>query len=164
MDATYRIATGSDSRPTRARFGVVAFAVALAMVTYLDRACIAAMAKDVRRDLSISESQMAYVFGAFALAYAVFEIPTAWWADRRGTRSVLARIVGWWSALTIATACAVGYWSLLAIRFLFGAGEAGAWPCVASTFARWIPARERGRVQGIFFAGAHLSGGLTPLL
>jgi sugar phosphate permease len=53
---------------------------------------------------------------------------------------------------------------LLTIRFLFGMGEAGAWPCVARTFARWIPVRERGRVQGVFFAGAHLVGGLTPAL
>jgi len=94
----------------------------------------------------------------------VFEIPTAWWADRKGTRSVLSRIVLWWSALTAATAAAFSYPMLLAIRFLFGMGEAGAWPCVARTFARWIPVRERGRVQGVFFAGAHLVGGLTPNL
>lgn len=162
MDGSQRIDYGVC--PTRVRFGVLAFAVALAMVTYLDRACIAAVAKDIRRDLSISEQQMAYVFTAFAIPYALFEVPTAWWADRRGTRRVLTRIVAWWSALTIATACAIGYRSMLVIRFLFGAGEAGAWPCVASTFARWIPARERGRVQGIFFAGAHLSGALTPVL
>jgi nitrate/nitrite transporter NarK len=53
---------------------------------------------------------------------------------------------------------------MLIIRFLFGVGEAGAWPNAARVFSRWIPARERGRVQGIFFAGAHLSGGLTPIL
>ena len=41
---------------------------------------------------------MSYVYSAFALAYAAFEIPTAWWADRFGTRKVLARIVVWWSA------------------------------------------------------------------
>ena len=68
-----------------------AFAVALAMVTYLDRVCISTVAKDIRHDLSISEQQMGYVFSAFSVAYVVFEIPTAWWADRRGTRSVLTR-------------------------------------------------------------------------
>jgi len=50
------------------------------------------------------------------------------------------------------------------VRFLFGAGEAGAWPCAARALSRWIPTRERGTVQGIFFAGAHLVGGLTPVL
>jgi MFS transporter, ACS family, glucarate transporter len=150
--------------PTRVRYQVVALAVLLAMVTYLDRVCISKLAPEIMRDLELSKIQMGYVFSAFALAYALFEIPTAWWADRAGTRVVLTRIVIWWSAFTIATAAAFNYATLLLVRFLFGAGEAGAWPCVARTFSRWIPSRERGTVQGIFFAGAHLAGGLTPLL
>jgi MFS transporter, ACS family, glucarate transporter len=149
---------------THVRYRVVALVTGLGMITYLDRACIATLAPGIMRDLGLSTIQMGYAFTAFQLAYAVFEIPTAWWADRRGTRSVLSRIVLWWSALTAATAAAFSYPMLLAIRFLFGMGEAGAWPCVARTFARWIPIHERGRVQGVFFAGAHLVGGLTPAL
>lgn len=152
------------STPTRVRYRVVAMATALAMITYLDRVCIAKLAPDIMRDLNLSKIEMGYVFSSFALAYAFFEIPTAWWADRSGTRSVLTRIVLWWSCFTAATAAASSYGSLLVLRFLFGAGEAGAWPCVARTFSRWIPSRERGRVQGVFFAGAHLVGGLTPTL
>ena len=150
--------------PTRARYRVVALATSLGMITYLDRACIATLAPGITRDLGLSTIQMGYAFTVFQLAYALFEIPTAWWADRKGTRAVLARIVLWWSGLTAATAAAFSYPALLAIRFLFGMGEAGAWPCVARTFSRWIPAGERGRVQGVFFAGAHLVGGLTPSL
>src|SRR6187549_2403847 len=150
--------------PTHARYRVVALATGLAMITYLDRACIATLAPGIIRDLGLTTVQMGYVFTVFQLAYALFEIPTAWWADRKGTRSVLSRIVLWWSGLTAATAAAFSYPALLAIRFLFGMGEAGAWPCVARTFSRWIPAGERGRVQGVFFAGAHLVGGLTPSL
>jgi MFS family permease len=112
----------------------------------------------------LSKDQMSYVYSAFALAYAAFEIPTAWWADRTGTRRVLTRIVVWWSAFTMSTAAAFNLVSLVVTRFLFGAGEAGAWPSVARTFSRWIPKSERGKVQGIFFSGAHLAGGLTPLI
>src|SRR3954451_528070 len=136
----------------------------LAAVTYLDRVCISIVAPSIMRDLKLSQIQMSYVFSAFTLAYAIFEIPTARWADRIGSRKVLTRIVLWWSAFTMATAGASNYLALLVVRFLFGVGEAGAWPNAARVFARWIPARERGRVQGLFFAGAHLSGGLTPLL
>lgn len=153
----------SSERPTRVRFRVVSLVVALAMITYLDRACLGALAPDIMRDLDLSKEQMSWVFSAFALAYAAFEIPTAWWADRQGTRRVLTRIVLWWSAFTMATAAAFNLVSMLIVRFLFGAGEAGAWPCVARTFARWIPLAERGRVQGVFFSGAHLAGGLTPV-
>src|SRR6187549_2917529 len=106
--------------PTRARYRVVTLATALAMVTYLDRACIAALAPGIMRDLGLTTVQMGYVFTVFQLAYALFEIPTARWADRRGTRMVLSRIVLWWSALTAATGAAVNYPVLLVIRFLFG--------------------------------------------
>lgn len=154
------IARASD----RVRYRVVAFAVALAGVTYLDRICISVLAPSIARDLSLSRLEMASVFTAFAIAYASFEIPSAWWGERVGTRRVLTRIVCWWSAFTMATGLATNYAVMLLIRFLFGAGEAGAWPNAARTFSRWIPIRERGRVQGIFFAGAFLAGGLTPAL
>jgi MFS family permease len=136
----------------------------LAAITYLDRVCISMLAPDIMRDLRLNNIRMSYAFSAFTLAYALFEIPTAWWADRVGSRSVLTRIVLWWSAFTLATAASFVYAALLVIRFLFGMGEAGAWPSVARVFSCWIPSNERGRIQGIFFASAHLSGGLTPLL
>jgi ACS family glucarate transporter-like MFS transporter len=148
----------------RVRFRVVAFAVGLAGITYLDRICISTLTPAIMRDLALTKLDMSYVFSAFAVAYALFEVPSAWWGERVGTRRVLTRIVCWWSAFTIATASVWSYGSMLAVRFLFGAGEAGAWPNAARTFSRWIPAPERGRVQGVFFAGAFLFGGLTPAL
>lgn len=136
----------------------------LAGLTYLDRVCISIVAPNIMHDLRLTGVQMSYVFSAFTLAYALFEIPTAAWADRIGSRRVITRIVLWWSAFTMGTAAAFNYTAVLLVRFLFGVGEAGAWPNAARVFSRWIPARERGRVQGFFFAGAHLSGGLTPIL
>jgi ACS family glucarate transporter-like MFS transporter len=138
--------------------------VTLAMVTYLDRACIGAMAPSIRAEFGLNESQMGWVFFAFILAYAIFEIPTARWADQRGAKAVLTRIVAWWSVFTLATAAAWNYASLLVMRFLFGAGEAGAFPCVARVLSRWMPFRERGTAKGIFFAGAYISASLTTLL
>jgi MFS family permease len=154
----------TTTAPTRARFKVVGLATTLAMVTYLDRVSIGTLAPGIMRDLGLSLVQMGWVFFAFQFAYSLFEIPTGRWADRKGTRAVVARIVLWWSVMTAATAAAFNYPMMLIVRFLFGAGEAGAWPCVARTFSRWIPIGERGRVQGVFFAGAHLVAGLTPFL
>jgi len=160
-------ASASGTMPalrSNTRFGVVAFCVALAWITYMDRACIGVLSSAIRADLGLSMTQMGYVFSAFTLAYAIFEIPSAWWGERIGARRVLARIVTWWSVFTILTAAATGLKSMVIVRFLFGAGEAGAWPNATRVFSRWIPAQERGRVQGIFFAGAHLAAGLTPPL
>jgi len=151
-------------RTSRVRYLVLAVAVALAAITYLDRVCISQMKPEITRDLGLTEQQMSFVFSAFTLAYAVFEIPTGAWGDRVGTRRVLTRIVVWWSSFTMLTAAAFNYVSLLVIRFLFGMGEAGAFPNASKTFSRWFPAVERGKAQGIFFAGAHLGGGLTQVL
>ncbi len=138
--------------------------VLLAAITYTDRVCISVTAPAIMRDLDLSQVQMSFVFSAFTLAYALFEIPTGCWGDRVGTRRVLTRIVAWWSTFTMLTGAAASYGWLLITRFLFGAGEAGAWPNVARTFSAWFPLTERGTAQGIFFMGAHLAGGLTPLL
>ena len=138
--------------------------MALAAITYLDRVCISVTAPAMREDLGLSTVQMGWVFSAFVLSYGIFEIPTGWWADRVGARRVLTRIVVWWSAFTVLTGAAFNYWQLLLTRFLFGAGEAGAWPNVGIVISKWIPKNERGTIQGAFFSGAHAAAGLTPLL
>jgi MFS transporter, ACS family, glucarate transporter len=151
-----------NARPGHVRYKVVAFAVAMAAITYLDRVSISTLAPAIMRDLRLTRVEMSYIFAAFPISYALFEIPTAWWGERIGTRRVLARIVGWWSAFTAATGAVTSYPVMLVVRFLFGAGEAGAWPNAAKAFSRWIPAVEMGRVQGVFFMSAHLTGGLAP--
>jgi ACS family glucarate transporter-like MFS transporter len=138
--------------------------VVLAFLTYMDRVCISVTAPAISHDLGLTTVQMGFVFSAFTAAYALFEIPTGWWADRIGSRRVLTRIVVWWSAFTGLTGVAWNFPSLLALRALFGAGEAGAWPTVARALSRWFPERERGTAQGIFFMGAHLGGGVTPIV
>ena len=146
------------------RTRVLGMTVALAFLTYMDRVCISVTAPAMMRDLRLTPLQMGFVFSAFTAAYALFEIPTGWWADRIGSRKVLTRIVVWWSVFTGLTATAWNFPSLLAFRALFGAGEAGAWPTVARALSRWFPRQERGTAQGIFFMGAHLGGGAAPLL
>jgi MFS transporter, ACS family, glucarate transporter len=150
-----------STRPTNARYKVIAITAALAMVTYLDRACIGSMKTEISKDFDLDPAQFAWVANAFLFMYAIFEIPTARWADRRGAKSVLTRIVTWWSAFTILTAGAWNYASLLATRALFGVGEAGAWPCMARVMSRWIPLDMRASAKGLFFAAAYASAGVT---
>jgi len=151
-------------RAPAGRHKVLALAFCLAFITYLDRVCISVTAPAIMHDLSLTKIQMSFIFSSFTLAYALFEAPTGWWGDRVGPRRVLTRIVVWWSVFTAATASATGFRSLAVLRFLFGMGEAGAWPNVAKALSRWFPSSERGTAQGIFFMGAHLGGGVTPVL
>jgi MFS transporter, ACS family, glucarate transporter len=152
------------SRPTRTRRRVLIFAFLLSVVTYLDRICISAAAPYIMADLGLTVLQMSVVFSAFTLAYSLFEIPSGWLADVRGPRRMLTRIVVWWSAFTMLTAAAAGFRSLVVIRFLFGAGEAGAFPTVARSFSRWFPRRERGTANGVLFLGSRIGGMLSAPL
>ncbi len=151
-------------KPSRARFTLLRFAFALSVVTYLDRVCIATAATSIREELHLSTVQMGWIFSAFTLAYAIFEIPSGWLGDTIGPRKVLTRIVLWWSAFTMATGAAWSYVSLLTFRFLFGAGEAGAFPNASRSFSQWFPTAERGRAHGIIFMGTRLGGALAPPL
>ncbi len=107
---------------------------------------------------------MGYVFSAFTFAYAVFEIPAGWMGDRFGPRKVLMRIVLWWSAFTALTGATLGFYSLLAVRFLFGAGEAGCFPNTAKAYSIWLPSEERNRAQSFLWISARWSGAFTPFL
>ena len=138
---------------SRVRSRVLGFAFPLAVITYLDRICISAAAPFIMDDLHLTVLQMSVVFSAFTLAYSLFEIPSGWLGDVNGPRRVLTRIVLWWSAFTMLTGAARGLPSLVAIRFLFGAGEAGAFPNIARSFSRWFPLRERGQANGVMFLG-----------
>src|SRR5437870_13722668 len=109
--------TVSAQPPTRVRYWVIVFAVALAVVTYIDRVCISQAAPLMSRDLNFTKEQMGYVFSAFVLAYALFEIPSGYLGDRYGARKVLMRIVVWWSFFTAATGWATSFISMVVTRF-----------------------------------------------
>ena len=149
---------------SRVRFRVRRLAFWLAIITYLDRVCISVAAPFIMDDLGLTVVQMGLVFSAFTLAYSLFEIPSGWLGDVMGPRRVLTRIVLWWSAFTMATGLAQGPRSLILIRFLFGAGEAGAFPNAVRSFATWFPVRERGTANGVLFFGSRLGGALTAPL
>lgn len=149
---------------TRGRFTLLNFALALSIITYVDRVAIASAATAIRTELGLSTVQMGWVFSAFTFAYAAFEIPSGWWGDVVGPRRVLTRIVLWWSTFTMVTGLAWNFASLAAARFLFGVGEAGAFPNISRTFARWFPTRERGHAHGVVFMGTRLGGAIAPPL
>jgi MFS family permease len=151
-------------QPTRERDWVIFFAVTLAVITYIDRVCISQAAPYMRKDLGLDPVQMGKAFTAFGIAYAAFEIPGGFLGDWMGPRRVLMRIVLWWSFFTAATGWVFSLPSLLATRFLFGAGEAGCFPNLTKAFTTWLPSKERVRAQGITWLSARWGGAFTPPL
>jgi MFS transporter, ACS family, glucarate transporter len=164
MGEPHETVPATSDPPSRARFGVLAFLCTLALLLYVDRVCIGQAETSIRAELGLSKAEMAWVYTAFTLAYCLFEVPTGHWGDRFGSRGVIARVVLWWSAFTALTGAAFGLWSLLAFRFLFGAGEAGALPNAARVVTRWFPPQEQGKVRGAIGTAALLGAAVAPVL
>jgi MFS transporter, ACS family, glucarate transporter len=143
---------------------VLALLTLLSVITYLDRVCISVAGPRMQEALKISPAAWGWVTGIFVISYAIFEIPTGVLGDRIGPRRVLTRIVLWWSGFTTVTGLVTGYYPLLLARFLFGAGEAGAYPNASVVVARWFPVHERGRAFGIVLMAGQVGGAIAPLL
>ncbi len=152
------------SSPAGDRRGVVGLLFLLFVITYLDRICISVAGPRMQAELGIGPIGWGWVTGIFTFAYCVFEIPTGTMGDRLGPRRVLTRIVGWWSVFTILTGSVSSFVPLLIIRFLFGAGEAGAFPNAAIVVARWFPPAQRATMAGVTLMASQVGGAIAPLL
>src|SRR5436305_15075262 len=153
----------SEAR-TRVRVRVMAFLCVLSFLTYYERQCIVRAQESIQASLSIDDGQMGIVFGTFWFAYALFEIPGGWMGDRLGARFTITRIVLAWSLFTVLTGAATGFYSLLLYRFLFGVGEAGAFPNMARIQSRWLPIAERARAGGLLWLMARWGAAFSPLI
>ncbi|MGA2536996.1 MAG: MFS transporter [Terracidiphilus sp.] len=151
-------------KASRTRYSVVVLAIALAMLSYVQRVAISQAAGPIAHDLHFSKQQMGLIFGAFGLSYALFEIPMGLLGDRLGVKRVLAQIVLAWSVCTALTGAAWNVTSLAAIRFLFGAGEAGCFPNLTRMLSAWLPARERVTAQALLWTFTRWAGAATPPL
>lgn len=149
----------------KGRYWVVAGMFLLALLLYIDRVCISIAKDPIAKDLDLDDKAMGWVLSAFALGYALLQVPSGIMADRYGPRKILAGIVTFWSGLTALTGMAWNFLSLLGIRFLFGAGEAGAFPGMSRAIYSWIPLQERGIITGINFSGSRLGAAFAlPLV
>jgi len=148
----------------RNRYGVVGLLISLFAITYLDRVCISVAGPRMQADLHIDPVGWGWVTGIFTLSYCLFEIPTGALGDKIGPRSVLTRIVLWWSAFTALTGAATSYYPLLVTRFFFGAGEAGAFPNASVVVSRWFPPSQRATMSGVTLMASQIGGALAPLL
>lgn len=145
---------------TYIRWYVVAMCFFVSFLTIVDRVAISAAMNDMSADLGISNLEFGWVFGVFALGYALFQIPAGWLVDRYGPRLFLGSIVLLWSVFTGWTGLVYGLTTLIVIRFLFGMAEAGAYPGCSRAFYSWLPGGERGIAQGILFTGSRLGAAL----
>jgi MFS family permease len=176
------LSPGLSSPATRVRYSILGLLCALAMITYMDRAVYGSARDDIMSSVGRPTEDIFYLLTAFQIAYALFEVPAGWMGDRFGPRGTLLRIVLWWSGFIALTALVpgiiisqtaqadlpivgpimIGFVVIVAMQFLFGMGEAGAFPNITRALYNWFPSSQRGSAQGTIWLAARLMGGLTP--
>jgi MFS transporter, ACS family, glucarate transporter len=156
-------------RRMRVRFFLAFWLFVLSGVAFLDRTNISIAGLQISAEYGLGNQRLGWIFSAFLIGYAGFQIPAGWLAARYGPRRVLTLGVLWWGVATGLTALLPPSIShavmvLVAIRFALGAGEAVIYPAANQFVARWIPVQERGFINGLIFAGVGAGSGLTPPL
>ena len=146
------------------RYRVLAFLCSLATLTYLDRICISIVGVRIKDEFNLNNEQFGWVLASFALAYALFEIPSGALGDRIGPRAVFIRIVLLWSLFTALTGFTTGLISLIIVRFLFGIGESGTYPNSLIVVSRWFPANETGRALTWVGLGQQIGSAIAPVI
>jgi len=159
----------SDGRRTRIRYFLAFWLFVLSGVAFLDRTNISIAGLQISSEYGLGNERLGWIFSAFLIGYAGFQLPAGWLAARFGPRKVLALGVVWWGVATALTALlpsgiAHAVLLLIVIRFALGAGEAVIYPAANQFVARWIPMQERGFINGLIFAGVGAGSGLTPPL
>jgi ACS family glucarate transporter-like MFS transporter len=164
--------TGIRERATRVRFRVLGAACLLAVITYIHRVGFATASAELKGPLGLSDSHLGWLMAAFMIGYGVFEMPWGYLGDLLGVRSILAAIILGGSTLTAALVLVVLLpariaWILpflLAVRFLFGAFQAGTFPAITRMISDWIPVTERGGAQGLLWMSSRIGGATAPSL
>ena len=156
------MAEAAIGRTSRGRWYVLLLISVMYLITYLDRVNISTAAPEISKEFGFDKVTMGYIFSAFVWAYAIFQVPGGWLSDRFGARSVLTGVVTYWSIMTAATAGALSSVSFIFVRFLFGVGEAGAFPGATRAMQLWYPRRERGLVQGVTHSASRLGAAIAP--
>src|ERR1700752_815432 len=151
-----------QTRASQGRWYILGLICLMYLITYLDRVNISTAAPAIKKEFGFDKVTMGVIFSAFVWAYAIFQVPGGWLSDRFGARGVLGGVVTYWSIMTAATAAAFGSVSFIVIRFLFGVGEAGAFPGATRAMQLWYPRPERGLVQGVTHSASRLGAAIAP--
>jgi MFS family permease len=155
-----------NSGPTNVRHQIIGATTLTAVILYLDRICIAEIAKldEFSSALSLTDTQTGAILSAFFFTYALGQVPAGWLSDRFGARNMLPLYITVWSLCTIATGLATGFVMLIAARLLFGIAQAGCYPTASSLIRRWVPLPRRGTASSIVSFGGRLGGAVAPII
>jgi ACS family hexuronate transporter-like MFS transporter len=146
------------------RWWIIALIFLAAVLNYVDRQTLSALAPTIQKDLDMDDHDYANVVNIFLVAYTIAYLISGKIVDKLGTRTGTMVFVIWWSIANMMTAAAQGMKSMSGYRFLLGLGEAGIWPAASKAVSEWFPARERALAIGFYTMGATIGATCAPYI
>src|SRR5580658_3959956 len=146
------------------RYVVLSFLCIITVIAYIQRSAFNGATKTIELDLSLDPSGMGYVMGAWYLAYALFQLPSGWIADRFGSKRALLLFATSWSFLTGIIGLAMGLPGLLLIWGLMGAAQAGIFPCCTKAIGATFQKTEQAFASGMLACCMSLGAALAPAI
>lgn len=146
------------------RWWIVVLLFLAAVLNYVDRQTLSALAPTIQIDLKMNDNDYANVINIFLIAYTISYLISGRIADKIGTKAALLFFVAWWSLANMFTAAASTVVSLSVYRFMLGLGEAGVWPAASKAVSEWFPAKERGIAIGLYTMGATIGATIAPYI
>src|SRR5882724_9000975 len=134
------------------------------VINYIDRQTLSLLAPYLKLQYHWTNTDYANLAIAFRVAYSIGQTVFGKLIDRVGTRRGLTLTVIWYSAISMLTSLAKGFYSLATFRFLLGAGESANWPAATKAVSEWFPKRERALATALFDSGSSIGGAIAPFL
>jgi MFS family permease len=142
-------------------WSVVALLVFASLVSFVDRQIVAIVVEPMKQDLGLSDAEIGWLYGIFAVFYAVAALPIAWLADNRNRTRIIAAGVAFWSLMTAACGLVQNFWQLLLARMGVGVGEATLTPATHSLLGDYFPRERLPLALSIYQLGPILGSGLA---
>jgi MFS transporter, ACS family, hexuronate transporter len=134
------------------------------VINYIDRQTLSLLAPYLKIEYRWTNSDYANIAIAFRVAYSIGQSVFGRLMDRIGTRRGLTLTVIWYSAVSMLTSLASGFYSFATFRFLLGAGESANWPAATKAVSEWFPKRERALATALFDSGSSIGGAVAPFI
>ena len=158
-------AEGAAAYPNPAyAWAVVGVLVLAALVAFIDRQVVAIVVDPMKADLGVNDAQIGWLYGVFAVFYAVAALPIAWLADRKSRKLIIAIGIFFWSLMTMACGLSRSFWHVLAARIGVGVGEATLSPATTSLVGDLFPRQRVPLALSVFQTGAIMGSGIAFII
>lgn len=149
------------SRDSGRALWALALLTAAYIVNFLDRQLLAIVARDVKAELDLSDTELAVLLGpAFVLCFTLASFVLARIADHGSRKWVLTIGLAAWSVFTAGCGMATSFVQLACMRFAVGIGEAAGAPPSQSMIADYFRPAQRARAMAVFGLGIYFGTAL----